>query len=118
MCSFISINKLLEGAEIDHINRFSKLRGPDETRCEQLNGHTFVHNLLSITGEHTTQPFFNSEKDIVCLYNGEIYNSAEFGDYRSDGEALIPLYEKYGPSFVKMLDGEFAIVLYDFLHNL
>ena len=114
MCSFFSINRLLENKAIVYLNRFSKLRGPDETCIEQFNGHTFVHNLLSITGEYTTQPLFNSRRDIVCLYNGEIYNSAEFGEYKSDGEVLIPLYEKYGSSFIQKLDGEFAIVLYDF----
>jgi asparagine synthetase B (glutamine-hydrolysing) len=48
------------------------------------------------------------------LYNGEIYNYEEFGDYRSDGECIIPLYKKYGPDFVKHLDGEFAICLVDY----
>ncbi|MBI4137313.1 hypothetical protein HY469_04590 [Candidatus Roizmanbacteria bacterium] len=70
---------------------------------------TFVHHLLSITGIPTPQPF--EEDDIVCLYNGEIYN---YPYKRSDGENLIPLYKKYGTDFPKYLDGEWAIALYDF----
>lgn len=68
-----------------------------------------MHNLLSITGEFTPQPFIDG--DIVCLYNGEIYNQPF---EKSDGECLIPLYNKYGVNFPKYLDGEFAIALYDF----
>jgi asparagine synthetase B (glutamine-hydrolysing) len=70
---------------------------------------TFVHNLLCVTGECTPQPFV--EDDIVCLYNGEIYNQ-EFS--RTDGEVLIPLYRQYGATFARHLDGEFALALYDF----
>jgi asparagine synthetase B (glutamine-hydrolysing) len=64
---------------------------------------------LNITGEPTPQPFIDG--NIVCLYNGEIYNHKFI---KSDGENLIPLYKKHGINFVKELDGEFAIALYDF----
>ena len=88
-----------------------KFRGQDHTSEKKVNGLTFVHNLLSITGEFTIQPFMDEEKEIVCLYNGEIYNHSF---KNSDGEVIIPLYKKYGKDFVKHLDGEFAIALYDF----
>ena len=48
------------------------------------------------------------------IFNGEIYNYKKFGDYESDGYCIIPLYKEYGPSFVKHLDGEFSICLFDF----
>lgn len=90
-------------------NFFIQKRGPDFTQKIELHGFTFIHNLLSITGSFTPQPFI--DKNIICLYNGEIYNHA-FA--QSDGENLIPLYRKYGPDFPKYLDGEWAIALYDF----
>ncbi len=89
-------------------NEFIRHRG-EITHTTEINGLTFIHNLLPITGEQTTQPFVDG--DIVCLYNGEIYNH-KFD--KSDGENLIPLYKKYGINFPKYLDGEFAIALYDF----
>jgi asparagine synthetase B (glutamine-hydrolysing) len=49
--------------------------------------------------------------NIVCLYNGEIYNQPY---QTSDGEVLIPLYKHYGEDFIRHLDGEFAIALFDF----
>lgn len=84
-------------------------RGQDLTTHHSLYGFNFIHNLLSVTGEFTPQPFIDGH--IVCLYNGEIYNQPFV---KSDGEVLIPLYKKYGDDFPKHLDGEFAIALYDF----
>ena len=90
-------------------NSFIQRRGPDHTSRTFLHGYFFTHNLLHITGERTPQPFVDG--DIVCLYNGEIYNHP----YRhSDGEVLIPLYREHGEHFARHLDGEFAVALYDF----
>ncbi len=111
MCSFIITNFQIEN--LDYINFYNKRRGPDYTSVHESNGVTFVHNLLSITGEFKKQPFVDG--NIVCLYNGEIYNYKDFGfKALSDGEVLIPLYKKYGKDFLKHIDGEFAVVLYDF----
>lgn len=114
MCSFIFTNK--EIVDVEYANYYNKFRGPDNTNITKINGYTFLHNLLSITGNFTIQPFVDG--DIVCLYNGEIYNYQEFGSYNSDGECLIPLYKKEGFDFIKKLDGEFAITLVDFNKNI
>lgn len=94
-------------------NFYIQKRGQDFTNKVTRDGFTFVHNLLHITGERTPQPY--EDGGIVCLYNGEIYNH-KFK--KSDGENLIPLYKKYGVDFVKHLDGEWAIALYDFKNKL
>lgn len=114
MCSFITVNKLLDESLIEQANKYSKFRGPDFTNSRQISGHTFIHNLLSITGEITSQPFVSDDESIVCVYNGEIYNSSDYGTYNSDGMCLIDAYRKQGLKFLKYLDGEFAVVLYDF----
>ena len=90
-------------------NKRIRLRGQDYLNTIEYEGFVFVHNLLSVTGIFTPQPFVDD--GIICLYNGEIYNH-QFK--KSDGEVLIPLYKKYGTDFPKYLDGEFAIALYDF----
>lgn len=110
MCSFVFTNQEIKNE--NEINKFIKLRGPDYTNKFVKNGFTFIHNLLSITGNFTIQPFI--QDDIVLVYNGEIYNYKDFGNYNSDGECLIPLYKEFGESFVNKLDGEFAIALIDF----
>jgi len=110
MCSFVFTNQQIKNEE--ELNKFIKLRGPDNTNKISINGFTFIHNLLSITGKFTIQPFV--EDDIVLVYNGEIYNYKDFGEYESDGECLIPLYKQFGENFISKLDGEFAISLIDF----
>lgn len=102
MCGFLVYKK-------SGNNFFIQKRGQDFTNTFQKDGFTFVHNLLHITGEFAPQPYIDG--NIVCLYNGEIYNHKFV---KSDGENLIPLYKKYGPDFVRYLDGEWAIALYDF----
>ena len=116
MCSILCTNKPVKNAE--EINYYLKFRGPDETNVlkDKTNGFTFLHNLLSITGEVSPQPFV--QNGVVCVYNGEIYNYQEFGGYGSDGECLIDLYKTYGVEFVKRLDGEFVLVLLDFNKDL
>jgi asparagine synthetase B (glutamine-hydrolysing) len=84
-------------------------RGPDGSGRLTRDGLEFRHYLLHITGEATLQPFHDG--DIVCVYNGEIYNHPF---QRSDGEVLISLYRKHGVEFARQLDGEFAIAIYDF----
>lgn len=94
-------------------NFYIQKRGQDLTNKITRGGFNFVHSLLSITGKVTPQPFV--EDDIVCLFNGEIYNH----EYKiTDGENLIPLYKQYGVEFPKYLDGEWAIALYDFKNEL
>lgn len=90
-------------------NFYIQKRGTNLTNKIKINGITFVHNLLSVTGRLTPQPFIDNH--IVCVYNGEIYNHKFVN---SDGENIIPLYKKYGTEFPKYLDGEWAIALYDF----
>jgi asparagine synthetase B (glutamine-hydrolysing) len=112
MCSFLYTNKTVDSYE--KANHFMKRRGPDATTLKFVNDSVFLHNILSITGDFITQPFIDEEAGVVCLYNGEIYNYQNFGNYISDGLCLIPLYNEHGNDFVKYLDGEFAIVLVDY----
>lgn len=93
-------------------NFFIQKRGQDLTNGYVRGDMTFLHNLLNVTGEINPQPFV--EDDIVCLYNGEIYNHEYI---KSDGENLIPLYKKHGIKFVHELDGEYAIALFDYAND-
>ena len=102
MCGFLVYERTGDNARVQR-------RGPDATQVLQISGLTFVHNLLSTTGDFTPQPFV--EDEVVCVYNGQIYNHP-FS--RSDGEVLIPLYRRHGTTFARHLDGEFALALYDF----
>lgn len=97
-------------------NQFSKKRGPDNTNLITYNNIQFLHNLLHLTGDRIIQPLIDN--DVVVVFNGEIYNYNEFGEYQSDGQCIIDLYNQHGVSFVKHLDGEFAICLIDFKNDI
>ena len=116
MCSFLILPIEVYNKH-KKVNKHLKSRGPDATNIIEFNGYVFVHNLLHICGEKTLQPFVSEEEKIIALFNGEIYNYQEFGEYKSDGECLLDLYQKYGEEFIKKLDGEFAIVIFDFKNN-
>lgn len=109
MCGFIVTN--LPDPNLSAANHFVRHRGPDGTRVQEFAGLQFLHNVLSITGKKTFQPFISG--DLACLFNGEIYNYRSFGQFDSDGECLIPALQKHGREFVNQLDGEFALVLFD-----
>lgn len=112
MCSFLVFCSLIPKELLSKINRKLRFRGPDHTTIEYQQNISFIHNLLNITGRIHPQPFIKGQ--VYIVYNGEIYNYKDFGDYQSDGECLVDLYEKYGPSFIEKLDGEFGICLIDF----
>lgn len=111
MCSLMFSTKIPK--DIDNINEYMVKRGPDITNKIVINNNFYLHNLLSITGKMTPQPVFNDDKSIICLYNGEIYNYTDFGNYDCDTNCIIPLYKKYGKDFAKNVSGEFAIILVD-----
>ena len=113
MCSFIVTNKNIEN--LDTVNFYSQKRGPDNTSIQKVNNITFVHNLLSITGEFTTQPIFKN--GIYLVFNGEIYNYLELGNYTSDGECILDSYLSDDINGLRSIDGEFAFCLFDTIKN-
>lgn len=124
MCSFVvfSSNKL-EIEEFDKALKKVVHRGPDNKYSAIENGLSWGFNRLSIMdlSSNGNQPFKYNSCELVC--NGEIYNYQSLKEVlsnkynfhsNSDCEVLIPLYYKYGIEIMcKMLDAEFALVLYD-----
>ena len=119
-CSFLtSTRELLPN--LAHINYFLRLRGPDHTGTHRMNGLSFVHNLLHQTGRITPQPFVREAEGLVALFNGEIYNYRTLQKelrpagppYASDGECILDAYTRWGETFARRFDGEFAIAVFD-----
>jgi asparagine synthetase B (glutamine-hydrolysing) len=123
MCSFLISSIDFSKLDIASINRLLKLRGPDLSNIEFIQNIYFLHNLLNITGDIITQPFTSDDKTVVIIYNGEIYNYKSFETefnitFKSDGECLLPLYLKYGEQIFHIIDGEYALIIFDFSKNL
>jgi len=78
-------------------------------------------SIIDLAGGH--QPIGNEDGTVWVVLNGEIYNyrdlrpGLEARGHRfatnSDTEAIVHLYEEYGPEFVHHLRGMFAIALWD-----
>ena len=105
-------------------------RGPDNTshiNVESNSGNSLdlfiMFHRLAINGlnEESNQPFIYDGIYLIC--NGEIfnfknlikeYNLSSVYKSESDCEVILHLYNKYGiEKTCKLLDGEFAFVLYD-----
>ncbi|HEY3370547.1 MAG TPA: asparagine synthase (glutamine-hydrolyzing) [Prolixibacteraceae bacterium] len=156
MCGFsgiISNGELHPQTIVDSISTI-KHRGPDDTlvftgekkfyACHLSNPASiknfpllpvdkkskqfFAFNRLSIVdlSQNAMQPFFDEEKEIVMMLNGEIYNYIELKNQflrdeafisQSDSEVAFRLYLKFGDQFIQLLRGMFSIVVYDFKNN-
>ena len=101
----------------------SEERGPDDTRIVDTGRGLIGFKRLAIMGlsPEGMQPF--SDKDICVACNGELYGFRpvrealikEGWEFKSgsDCELLLPLYKKYGTGMFRLLDAEFALVLFD-----
>ena len=128
MCSFVVFSS--DNLSLSDLSKALKKvyhRGPDNNYLAIENGLLWGFNRLSIMdlSSNGNQPFKYDSCELVC--NGEIYNYNSFKkllsqEYifhsNSDCEVLIPLYLKYGIEIMcKMLDAEFALVLYNSKDN-
>ena len=98
-------------------------RGPDDTRIIRAGAGIMGFHRLSIMGltPEGMQPFEREGCSVIC--NGELYgfekmkSELEAKGYSfvsgSDCEILLPLWFEYGTEMFRMLDAEFACVIYD-----
>jgi len=98
-------------------------RGPDMSRVMETESGILAFHRLAIMGltEEGMQPFEMDGSYALC--NGELYGfrplkeELEREGYsfmsESDCEVILPLYRKYGADMFKMLDAEFAMIIYD-----
>ena len=98
-------------------------RGPDAQGLYIDENVALGHRRLSIIdlSEAANQPITDHSGRYVIIFNGEIYNyrevKSQIPDYpfqtHSDTEVIIASYQKWGPSFLKKLNGMFAFALWD-----
>lgn len=99
-------------------------RGPDDGGIFVEGPIGLGHRRLSIVDvTHGAQPMFNEDGSCVIVYNGEIYNHADYCQNLTargynfqthcDTETIIHLYEEYGADCVDHLRGMFAFAIWD-----
>ena len=128
MCSiFCCTGKNVSRKEMERCFYRTLSRGPDMTALEETPGGFMGFHRLAIMGLNAAgmQPFTLNGSMLVC--NGEIYGFRSWKRVlegkgyvfrsESDCEVLLPLYAEYGTGMFRMLDAEFALVLYDARQN-
>jgi len=102
-------------------------RGPDAegTARDPERGVWLGHRRLAVVDlESGEQPMWTAERDLVVVFNGEIYNAPElrallegrghrFHSHHSDTEVLLHGWREWGTDLVAHLDGMWAFALYD-----
>ena len=123
MCSIMGFtSKKRSVSEIRPFFGRTVSRGPDMSRIDETPSGYLCFHRLSIMGLHPEgmQPFHLGRDMVVC--NGELYGFrplkeklAETYTFVSDSdcEIILPMYREYGLEMFRMLDAEFAMVIYD-----
>ena len=99
-------------------------RGPDECTGAAGEGFAIGTARLSIVDLVTgTQPAISDDGKTFVVFNGEVFNyrtlraslAAKGHSFRSNSEVevLLHLYQEYGPAMAQMLNGQFAVAIWD-----
>jgi len=98
-------------------------RGPDGEGFYLDDTIALGHRRLAILDLTTgDQPIYNENKDIVIVYNGEVYNFQELKEElkdkykfytKTDTEVVLHAYEEWGHNVVKKLRGMFAFAIWN-----
>ena len=129
MCGIAGIFALAAGdtprrAELDVMITALHHRGPDGSGMFIADAIGLAHARLSIIDiDGGAQPIHNEDASVQVVFNGEIFNYIELRREleqrghrfytHSDTEVIVHLYEEHGEAFVDVLNGQFAIALWD-----
>ena len=99
-------------------------RGPDHSGIYEEPGVALGMNRLAVVDLITgNQPIFNEKRDLMIVYNGEIYNHRNIRDdlirrgysfyTNSDAETVLHAFEEFGESCLAEFNGMFAFAIWD-----
>jgi len=121
-------NKEHLNSVLNSMNNLIIHRGPDEDGqfAEEQANYSIgmgMRRLSIIDLSSGQQPIFSDDKQIVIVFNGEIYNYRQIKakleaegiifHTSSDTEVILKAYEKHGVSSFKWLDGMYGFSIYD-----
>ena len=124
MCGIIGGNNYNSSSVKDGLNKIIH-RGRDNSTIEKVGDFYFAHNRLSIQdlSETANQPFWNEDKSVCIVYNGELWGSKLTDELKSkitipfrttsDTEIILNSYLEFGVDSFKDLDGMFSFCIID-----
>ncbi len=121
---FFSPTKRFSEGDLHSMTNVISHRGPDAAGFYLNEEKTcgLGHRRLSIIDLSTAanQPMVSHSERYVMVFNGEVYNFQEIAKQlnisartTSDTEIILEAFEKKGAEFVNLLNGMFAIAIYD-----
>lgn len=126
MCGFVGyVNKKNKDKDIiSQMGDKIKHRGPDsEGLYTDDELHMAFRRLSIIDLKGGDQPIYNENKNLVIMFNGEIYNFQELREdlekkghifsTKTDTEVILHGYEEYKEKILDKLRGMYAFVIYD-----
>src|SRR2546427_6125436 len=124
ICGLLAPSGRPDPALVERMNAALVHRGPDEGSVDSFGRCVLGHRRLQVIDLETgSQPVTNEAGDVVCVFNGELYDfralraelAAAGHEVRGTGDTpVIPhLYEEHGLDFVGRLEGMFALALWD-----
>ena len=109
--------------DILNLNKALMHRGPDYQNYVREKQIFFYHARLSIIDIRNIshQPMYSSDKSLLIVFNGEIYNYIELKNKlstynfktKSDTEVILAAYKKWGKECLDKLSGAFSFCIYD-----
>lgn len=127
MCGFVGFVNYGNKDLLSQATKIIAHRGPDN-QSEYWDDGAHIglgHRRLSIIdlSQESNQPFWNDNKNLVIVYNGEIFNYLEIREMlhkkgvsfrtKSDTEVLLKGFELLGESILEHLNGMFAFIIYN-----
>ncbi len=124
IAGFYSVQKKFNEADLQAMTNCLQHRGPDAAGYFMNDAKTcgLGHRRLSIIdlSNAANQPMFSHTDRFVIIYNGEVYNFKEIEKQlgitpktSSDTEIILEAFAQQGVDFVSLLNGMFAIAIYD-----
>lgn len=130
ICGILNLNtdNFVSSKKLTKMNDHMVHRGPDADGIFVEKNIGLGHRRLKIIDlEGGVQPMFDDKKNIVTVFNGEIYNFKEIREIllkkgyifktKSDTEVIIHAYIEYGDKCVDHFRGMFGIAIYDKLKD-
>ncbi|MEZ4888854.1 MAG: asparagine synthase (glutamine-hydrolyzing) [Chitinophagales bacterium] len=127
---FYSPSSKLQQEDLQQMTDCLTHRGPDAANYffeAKIEGNIALgHRRLSIIdlSEAANQPFYSKDGRYVMVFNGEIYNYQNIAQQlqlscstTSDSEVIIEAFAKIGAAAIELLNGMFAIVIFDKMAN-
>ncbi len=126
MCAIFGIIGDCNPELLRKISSVQKFRGPDDQNFfydKNLN-FCFGNNRLAVIDENSgKQPMYSFNKNLICVFNGTIFNHLELKDFllkkgitfltNSDTEVLVNSYSYWGDQAFNFFDGMWSTAIYD-----